>query len=235
MSAQAAAAEKGIPVIFSAVSDPLAAGFGEGETENITGVQDKLNFPAQLALIRSFLPEATKIGVMYMNTEANSIAQIVDLGSAIEEYNASNPETEPDFTLIAKGMTNVNEIPQNTTTLIETDQVDCITNLTDNAVAGDAIVSILEKTDEAGIPIFGSEVEQVNKGCLASESLDYVALGHDTGVMAAEVLNGKATSEIPYQAVMASQPYYSLAVAEKLGIAVPDYPGLTPIVIDEAE
>lgn len=62
-------------------------------------------------------------------------------------------------------------------------------------------------TDEAGIPVFGSEEEQVRNGCVASESLDYVALGAETGAMAAAVLSGEADiMTLPVSVVAESTP-----------------------------
>lgn len=81
------------------------------------------------------------------------------------------------------------------------DGVDCLSNLTDNNVVG-VLTSILEKTDEAGIPVYGSEVEQVKLGCVAGAGLDYVQLGIQTGKMAAKVLTGETTCEdLPYETI----------------------------------
>ena len=69
-------------------------------------------------------------------------------------------------------------------------KVDCITNLTDNTVVA-SLPTILEKANEKKIPVFGSEIEQVKIGCLAAEGIDYIALGKQTGKMAAKVLKGE--------------------------------------------
>ena len=74
--------------------------------------------------------------------------------------------------------------------------MDCLSNLTDNNVVG-VLSAILEKTDEAGVPVYGSEVEQVKLGCVAGAGLDYVQLGIQTGLMAAKVLTGEASCQGP--------------------------------------
>ena len=56
------------------------------------------------------------------------------------------------------------------------DKVDCLTNLTDNTVVS-ALPTVLDQANEKNIPVFGSEIEQVKRGCLAAEGLDYVNLG----------------------------------------------------------
>ncbi len=80
---------------------------------------------------------------------------------------------------------------------------------------------VLEQAEAAGIPVYGSEIEQVSKGCLASASLDYVALGEQTGNMAVSILNGAKAAETPVVTVTDSFTVVNSAVAEKLGITVP--------------
>ena len=101
-------------------------------------------------------------------------------------------------------------------------QVDCISNLTDNTVVS-SLATILDKANAANIPVFGSEIEQVKLGCLAAEGLDYVALGKQTGKMAAKVLKGeKKASEMPFETITEAGLYLNTKVAENLGITVED-------------
>ena len=98
------------------------------------------------------------------------------------------------------------EVNQATDTLISKG-VDCFTNLTDNNVVG-VLPSILEKTNEAGIPVYGSEIEQVKLGCVASAGIEYVALGRQTGMMAAKILKGEAkASDMPYETISEFEIY----------------------------
>ena len=99
--------------------------------------------------------------------------------------------------------------------------VDCFSNLTDNNVVG-VLSSILEKTDEAGIPVYGSEVEQVKMGCVASAGIDYIALGRQTGEMAARILKGEATaSEMDYETITEYGIYINSDALAAMGITVP--------------
>ena len=71
------------------------------------------------------------------------------------------------------------------------------------------------------IPVFGSEIEQVKLGCLAAEGLDYVALGKQTGKMAAEILKGEKTaSEMNYETISEPGLYINTMAAEELGVTV---------------
>ena len=100
--------------------------------------------------------------------------------------------------------------------------MDCLNNLTDNTVVS-ALPTILDKANTQKIPVFGSEVEQVKIGCLASEGIDYYQLGIKTGKMAAQVLKGeKKASEIKMETITGSELYLNTKVADDLGISLPD-------------
>ena len=103
------------------------------------------------------------------------------------------------------------------------------------AIDGESLTTVLDSADEAGIPVFGSEEEQVRNGCVASESLDYVALGAETGAMAAAVLSGEADiMTLPVSVVAESTPVYSAANCAKFGITLPE--GYSSAAnLDEAE
>ena len=208
--AAASAAKGNIPVVYCAVSDPVSAGLTT--LDNVTGSSDLLDFDGQLALIKSFIPNVSKIGVLYTLGEANSISQIETLDNKAEALNIE---------IVRQAITNASEIPTATDTLLNKN-IDCITNLTDNTVVG-ALSIILEKTNAKMIPVFGSEIDQVKSGCLASASLDYVALGEKTGAIMAKVLKGeaKASNDIAIK-IEDSFNCYSAKVAEQLGITLPD-------------
>ena len=203
----AAAEDKDIPVIYTAITDPEAAGLVGG---NITGTSDKLPVEAQLSLIRTLQPEAKSIGIIYTTSEPNSV-------SAIAEYEEKAPEF--GFTIEAIGVTAQSEVTQAADTLIGKG-VDCFSNLTDNNVVG-VLSSILEKTDEAGIPIYGSEVEQVKLGCAASAGIDYFELGRQTGAMAARVLKGESAADIPYETISEYGIYVNSEALAAFGIELP--------------
>ena len=208
------AKKSGIPVIFTAVTDPVAAELATADgtpVGEITGTSDKLPVEAQLKMIREILPDAKTIGIMYTTSEANSI-------SALETY--KELAGDYGFEIVESGISTTADISLAADDLIS--QVDCITNLTDNTVVA-SLPTILEKANEKGIPVFGSEIEQVRIGCLAAEGLDYVALGEQTGEMAAKILKGEAeASEMPYETITEPGFYVNMKVAENLGITVPD-------------
>ncbi|MDO4324800.1 MAG: ABC transporter substrate-binding protein [bacterium] len=205
-----------IPVIFTAVTDPIAAELANPDKTpvgEITGTSDKLPVTEQLAMIREILPDATKIGILYTTSEVNS-------ASTIAEYEAAAPDY--GFEIISQGVSSSADIPLATDSLLEKMDVDCLNNLTDNTVVS-SLPLILDKAAKKNIPVFGSEVEQVKIGCLASMGLDYVELGKQTGKMAAQVLKGeKKASEISFETIEEASFYYNSKVAENLGITLPE-------------
>lgn len=216
MSAYSAAKDSGIPTVFCAVSDPVAAGLAktlEKPDTGATGTSDTLNLDGQLKMIRAMLPEAKTVGVLYTTSEPNSVSALKTFTELSAKYN---------FTVEAVGITNESEVASGAAALVAKG-VDCVNNFTDNNVVNN-LSTLLHATDAAGIPVFGSEIEQVRNGCVASESLDYVALGEETGRLAAQVLGGTDPNAIPVSIVADSVPVYSQKNLDKFGISLPaDY------------
>ena len=212
-SAYNAAMDKDFPVVYTAVTDPVAAELADKDGNpvgNVTGTSDTLPVEEQLKMIREMMPDAKTIGILYTTSEANSVSAIATYESLVDKYG---------FTLETKGISQTSEIALATDDLLT--KVDCITNLTDNTVVA-SLPTILEKANEKGIPVFGSEIEQVKIGCLAAEGIDYIQLGKQTGKIAAQILKGeKKASEIPYEIISEPGFYVNTKVAENLGIEVP--------------
>ena len=216
-SAQAAynsARNTDIPVVYTAVTNPEEAQLADDQgmpVGAVTGTSDQLPVEAQLAMIREILPDAKTIGILYTTSEANSAYSITQYEKYAEEYG---------FTLETAGVTNTSEVSMAAASLL--DKVDCLTNLTDNTVVS-ALPTVLDQANEKNIPVFGSEIEQVKLGCLAAEGLDYVNLGIETGKMAAQILKGEAKAEdMKYELLTDSSLYINQAVADNLGITIPD-------------
>ncbi len=206
--------KQNIPVIYTAVTDPVAAELAGADgtpVGEITGTSDKLPVTQQLEMIRAILPHAKTIGIMFTTSEVNSL-------STIEEYKAA--ASDYGFEIVDTGISTTADVPLAADSLLE--KVDCITNLTDNTVVASLPV-ILDKAAKKNIPVFGSEIEQVKIGCLASMGLDYIDLGRQTGKMAAAVLKGeKKASEMKFEIIEEASFYGNTKVAENLGITFPE-------------
>lgn len=213
LSAFSAARGTEIPTVFCAVSDPVTPQLVkslEAPGENCTGSSDLLNLEAQLKLIRALQPDAEKIGVLYTSSEANSVSHLKKLEELAPAYG---------FEIVASGVTSAADIPQMAADLVT--KVDCVNNFTDNNVVENLQV-LLQAADTAGIPVYGSEIEQVKNGCLASETLDYVTLGKQTGGLVARILNGEKAAEIPVVQVEDSYPVINTEVAAKYNLTIPE-------------
>lgn len=197
-----------IPVIFTAVTDPVAAQLTEG---NVTGTSDLLPVEAQLKLIRAMMPDAKKIGILYTTSEVNSV-------SAINIYKELAPVY--GFEIVESGVSAAADIPLAANNLVT--KVDCISNLTDNTVVGSLPV-LLEAAKAKKVPVFGSEIEQVKNGCVAAEGIDYIDLGKQTGRIAAKVLKGEAkASDIEFEVIKKSKLYINPAVMAEYGLSLPE-------------
>ena len=204
-----AAEDKDIPVIFTAITDPVGAHLDSG---NITGTSDVLPVEGQLQLIRALQPDAKTIGIIYTTSEPNSVYSVGVYEEMAGDYG---------FTIESIGVAAQEEVTQAVDTLLSRG-VDCLSNLTDNNVVG-VLPAILEKTDAAGIPVYGSEIEQVKNGCVAGAGLDYVQLGIQTGLMAAKILKGEAAcQDLPYEIIENYGLYINSDALNALGITVPE-------------
>ena len=208
MSAYNSCLDGDIPVIYTAVSDPVSAGLAKEDKTpegNITGTADTLPVEAQLKMIRDLMPDAKKIGILYTTSEANSVSTIKEYKELAENY---------DFEIVDSGINTVADVEMAAKDLAS--KVDCISNLTDNTVVS-ALQTVIAAADEKNIPVFGSEIEQVKIGCLASMGIDYIALGKQTGEMAAKILKGESKAEeMPYEVCSGASFYVNTAVADKL-------------------
>ncbi|MCR5099921.1 MAG: ABC transporter substrate-binding protein [Butyrivibrio sp.] len=210
MSAYNSAKDTEIPVIYTAVSDPVGAELAAEDgtpVGNITGTSDALAVTEQLEMIRTILPEATKIGIIYTTSEANSV-------STIEQY--KEYAADYGFEIVDTGINTLADLDMAASDMAS--KVDCINNLTDNTVVS-GLQTVINAANNAGIPVFGSEVEQVKAGCLAAMGLDYYQLGIQTGEMAASVLKGEVSaSELAYQVIDEPSLYVNTAAAEKISL-----------------
>lgn len=214
MTAFNSASKAGIPVIYTAVTDPVAAELAKEDgtpVGEVTGTSDKLPIEDQLKMIRELQPEAKKIGILYTTSETNSESAIAEYKELAGNY---------DFEIVDKGINTIADVAMAAADLAG--KVDCISNLTDNTVVS-ALQTVIDAANKNNIPVYGSEVEQVKAGCVASMGIEYVSLGEQTGKMAAKVLKGETkASEMPFEMISESSCYVNTAAADKIGMEIAD-------------
>lgn len=181
-------ATKKIPIMISAITDPVVAGIVKSldkpET-NVSGTSDYLPTDKQLDLIKLLIPSAKKIGVIYNTSEINAEIQVKQLN----EYAQNN-----GYEVVSIGITSTNEVNQAISTLVS--KIDVLYVPTDNLVVS-AMPILVQKTLEKKIPIIASESGSVEVGALATQGIDYYKLGYKTGEMASKVLKGEDISKMP--------------------------------------
>ncbi len=212
MTAYNSASAAGIPVIYTAVTDPVAAELAAEDgtpVGEVTGTSDKLPIEDQLKMIRELQPDAKKIGILFTTSETNSESAVAEYKELAGDYG---------FEIVDKGINTIADVSMAAADLAG--KVDCISNLTDNTVVS-ALQTVIDAANKNNIPVYGSEVEQVKAGCVASMGIEYVSLGEQTGKMAAKVLKGEAkASEMPFEMISESSCYVNTAAAEKLGMEI---------------
>lgn len=202
-----------LPVVFNAVTDPVDAGLvasAEKPGKNVTGVSDAAPLETQVKLIREFLPEAKKIGMIYNIGEPNGKLQVEQVEEIAPNFG---------FTVEKKGISAVTEIASAAQQLAAS--CDCIYNITDNSVVS-ATAAIVDKANNENIPVFAAEDGQMSSGLLASDSLSYYNLGKQAGQIAYDILvDGKNPGDIAVEGAQETALYVNKKVAEALEIEIP--------------
>ena len=204
--------DQDIPVIFTAVTDPIAAELANKNgmpVGNITGTSDKLPVEAQLSLITRMFPDAKNIGILHTTSEVNSTSAIEEYKSLAGKYGVN---------IITQSIDQGSDMPLAVDSILP--KVDVMTNLTDNTVVANMPV-LIEKANAMKIPVFGSEVEQVHKGCIASMGLDYFELGKQTGHMAGKILKGEINAkDMNFEIIENASLYLNKKVVENLELNI---------------
>ncbi|WP_225768304.1 ABC transporter substrate-binding protein [Inquilinus sp. Marseille-Q2685] len=212
-SAQAAAAAtRDIPVVFGAVTDPVAAGLvasREHPGGNVTGTSDALPLADHLDLVRQIVPAVKTIGVVFNPAEANSVSTVAALRGMAPEWGVG---------IIDAAATKTADVRAAAQSLVG--KVDAIYVPTDNTVAT-AVESVVGVGLENRIPVFAAETESVARGAVAAIGFDYFQLGRETGAMVVRVLRGEKPGDMPVVNARGSDLVVNLASAAAMGVTVP--------------
>ena len=196
------------PILFSAVTDPEAAGLVK---PNVTGSSDKVDIEQQLALLREISKDAKKIGFLYNSSEENSLVQLEEIKKVAGKY---------DFEIVEQGISSANELPQAIDKMLT--QVDALYLPTDNLISSSSAL-IAEKANAAKIMTFAAESGMLENGIFITKGIDYYQLGKEAGKMAAEILkDGKKPSDLPYKISETVEIAVNKQTLEQLGIKLPD-------------
>ena len=208
-SAQAVvAATKSIPVVFGAITDPVAAQLvkdrGPSGT-NVTGMSDELPLKASLELIKKTLPKAQKVGLVYNPGEINSKIVVEQLKVMMPEYG---------LTLVEAAAPRTVDVSSAARNLVG--KADVIFSTTDNNVI--ATYESLTKVSLASkLPLIASDTGSVERGAIAALGVNYKQLGMQAGQMVARILNGENPGDIAWETSDQLEIHLNKKIADQIG------------------
>jgi len=199
------------PMLFSAITDPLAAGLVKDSMHpgpNIIGVSSQMPMDKHLDMILRFLPDLKKLGVMYNAGEVNSVSNVKRLKAAAVERH---------ITIIDGPVTNSADVYQTAQSLVG--KADAIYVPTDNTVvsAFEAVVKVCERTH---LPLFSADTDSVKRGAVAALGFDYYLHGKQTGAMARKILTGTKPEALPVEFQKDLSFHVNPKAAERMGLVV---------------
>ncbi|UCB42147.1 MAG: ABC transporter substrate-binding protein [Dehalococcoidales bacterium] len=207
-----AAEGTGIPVLFCAVTDPVAAQLvasWDHPGENVTGTSDMIEMDSTVDLILDIVPGVETIGTIYNSGEVNSQVLVADLNEVCDaldiEVVEATVSTSADVLTAAQSLVG---------------QVDVIWVGTDNTVVS-ALESVLGVCEENLIPFFAADDPSIEKGGIACLGFDYYDVGYQTGEMAVRILEGESAEDIPVELGETFSYTVNTAAAELYGLTIP--------------
>lgn len=213
-SAQAViSSTRDIPVVFTAVSDPVGAQLVKDMDKpggNVTGISDMSPVADHVALIKEITPDAKSIGFIYNTAEANSVSTL----AALKEEAA-----KAGLEVIESVATKSAEVQGAARALVG--RADVIYIPTDNTIvsAFEAAVGVAE---EAKLPLYAGDTDSVARGALAALSFNYFDVGRQTGDVVVRVLKGEAPGEIPVKVAAGTDLVINKSAAGKMGVTFSD-------------
>ncbi|MDI3310699.1 MAG: ABC transporter substrate-binding protein [Thermoanaerobacterium sp.] len=202
-----------IPIVFTAVTDPVAAGLVKSLDNpggNVTGTSDMEPINDQLKLIKDLVPDAKRIGIIYNAGEVNSTVQVKI---------AKDDASKLGFSVKEATVSNSSEVSQAAQSLVG--KVDAIWLPTDNTVAS-SVAAIIKVTNSAKIPVIAAEKGMVEGGSLATLGISYSDLGYQAGLMAIKILKGEKPANIKVETAKNLQLIINQKEADAIGFKIPD-------------
>lgn len=211
-SAQAVVAgSRSVPLVFSAVTDPVEAQLvpsWDASGTNVTGVSDLLELDKQMELVKRIVPNAKRVGMVYNPGEANSVVVVRRLkellpGMGLELVEAAAPRSV-DVGSAARSLAG---------------KVDVIYTNTDNNVVS-AYESLVKVGMDTKTPLVASDTDSVKRGAIAALGIDYRDLGEQTGRMVVRILEGEKPGEIKPETSSNLSLWVNTTAAERQGVTL---------------
>jgi len=212
-SAQAVVSStRDIPVVFTAVSDPVGAQLVKDMDKpggNVTGLSDMSPVAEHVALIKEILPSAKSIGYLYNAGEANSVSLLAVLKAEAEKAG---------LTVVESAATKSAEVQGAARALVG--RADAIYVPTDNTIIS-ALEGAVAVAEEAKLPLFTADTDSVARGSLAALGFNYYDVGKQTGDVVVRILKGENPGDIAVKVAAGSDLVINKKAAEKMGVTLP--------------
>lgn len=201
------------PVIFSAVTDPVSAKLVESREHpggNVTGTSDQSSdaISTQINLIKKVLPKAKTIGILYTQSEPNSVVQKDEAKRLLEEKG---------FTVVEKTILDSNNVKAAAESLMA--EVDMVFVPTDNIISS-TMETVKQVSIKHKVPVFGGSTEMIAVGGLYNYGTNYEELGRQTARMLIRVLKGEKPENIAVELPEKLELHTNQEMAEVLGIDI---------------
>lgn len=201
------------PVIFSAVTDPVSAKLVESREHpggNVTGTSDQSSdaISTQINLIKKVLPKAKTIGILYTQSEPNSVVQKDEAKRLLEEK---------DFTVVEKTILDSNNVKAAAESLMA--EVDMVFVPTDNIISS-TMETVKQISIKHKVPVFGGSTEMIAVGGLYNYGTNYEELGRQTARMLIRVLKGEKPENIAVELPEKLELHTNQEMADALGIDI---------------
>ena len=201
------------PVIFSAVTDPVSAKLVESRElpgGNVTGTSDQSSdaISTQINLIKKVLPKAKTIGILYTQSEPNSVVQKDEAKRLLEEKG---------FTVVEKTILDSNNVKAAAESLMA--EVDMVFVPTDNIISS-TMETVKQVSIKHKVPVFGGSTEMVAVGGLYNYGTNYEELGRQTARMLVRVLKGEKPENIAVELPEKLELHTNQEMADALGIDI---------------
>ena len=201
------------PVIFSAVTDPVSAKLVESREHpggNVTGTSDQSSdaISTQINLIKKVLPKAKTIGILYTQSEPNSVVQKDEAKRLLEEKG---------FTVVEKTILDSNNIKAAAESLMA--EVDMVFVPTDNIISS-TMETVKQVSIKHKVPVFGGSTEMIAVGGLYNYGTNYEELGRQTARMLIRVLKGEKPENIAVELPEKLELHTNQEMADALGIDI---------------
>ncbi|ANU36919.1 ABC transporter substrate-binding protein [Vibrio scophthalmi] len=206
------AATRDIPVVFTAVTDPVGAKLVnqlEQPGKNVTGLSDLSPVAQHVELIKELLPDVKTIGVVYNPGEANAVALVNLLKESAQQHGLEIVEA-----------TALKSADVQSATQVIAAKSDVIYAATDNTVAS-AFEGMIVAANQSKTPVLGGATSYVEKGAIAALGFDYYQVGVQTAAYVADILEGKAPGTLDVKVAKGSDLVVNTQVAQDLGIDIP--------------